>query len=163
MHAPTLYYTNIALGKLSMSGETPENNELLEFAITREIQAYRFYLALAAQMDDVQTRAIFEDLAGEELEHKAKLELELMKNGRVVNAATVEESETEFEGGADMSYRDVLLLGMQKEEVSFALYVELLMAVKDYDTRKLLLALAEAELGHKHRFELEYANITGDL
>jgi len=143
--------------------EDRSDDELLEFAIAREIQAHRFYLALAAQMDDLQTRAIFEDLAKEELEHKAALELELMKDGRVVNTWPADEFETEFEGGADMNYREVLLLGMQKEEVSFALYVELLMAVKDYETRKVLLALADAELGHKRRFELEYANVTGGL
>ena len=134
---------------------------MLEFAIAREIQAYRFYQALASQMDNIQTRAIFEELAREELEHKAKLELEIMKQGSVVNSWPVDETETEFEGGADMNYREILLLGIQKEEVSFALYVELLMAVKDYDRRKVLLALAQEELEHKRRFEAEYEKVTG--
>ena len=136
-------------------------DEMFEFAIVREIQAYQFYKAMAAQIDDLQTRAIFEDLAREELEHKAKLELEMMKEGRVTDIQPVDETEAEFEGGADMNYREVLLLGMQKEEVSFALYVELLIAVKDYERRKLLLALAEQELEHKRRFEAEYEKVTG--
>ena len=141
--------------------ETNPDDEMLEFAIAREVQAYRFYQTLAAQMDDIQTRALFEELAREELEHKARLELEIMKQGRVVNSWPVDDIEAEFKEGANMNYREVLLLGMQKEEVSFSLYVELLMAVKDYDRRKVLLALAQEELEHKQRFEAEYEKVAG--
>ena len=43
--------------------------EVLEFAIDREIDANQFYLALAERVDSTEMREVFEDLAGEELEH----------------------------------------------------------------------------------------------
>jgi len=59
--------------------------EIWEFAIAREIDANRFYLTLAQRIDNPEMRKVFEDLASEELEHKAKLELELMKTGKVMS------------------------------------------------------------------------------
>ncbi|MHC4240587.1 MAG: ferritin family protein, partial [Planctomycetota bacterium] len=62
------------------------DEEVLEFAIARELEAYHFYLALAERVDSAEMRTVFEDLAKEELDHKAKLELEIMKMGEVVPA-----------------------------------------------------------------------------
>ncbi len=59
--------------------KTDSYEEVLEFAIDREIDANQFYLALASRVDNKETRDLFEELAQEELEHKAQLELELMK------------------------------------------------------------------------------------
>ena len=65
-------------------------DEILEFALLKERQAYRFFLAMAERVGDPTIRKIFEELAAEELEHKAKIELELMKAGRVVDTSTEE-------------------------------------------------------------------------
>ena len=51
-----------------MSG-TGADDEILEFAIAREIEANRFYLALAERVANPEIRKVFEDLAAEELEH----------------------------------------------------------------------------------------------
>ncbi|MHC4620812.1 MAG: rubrerythrin, partial [Planctomycetota bacterium] len=53
-------------------------------------------------------------------------------------------------------YKDMLLLGIEKEEASFRTYVNLLMSVRDEESREVLLALAEEEVKHKLRFEMEY-------
>jgi rubrerythrin len=50
----------------------------------------------------------------------------------------------------------MLLLGIEKEEASFRTYVNLLMSVRDEESREVLLALAEEEVKHKLRFEMEY-------
>jgi rubrerythrin len=50
----------------------------------------------------------------------------------------------------------MLLLGIEKEEESFRIYIDLLQRVQDKESREVLLALAEEEVKHKLRFETEY-------
>jgi rubrerythrin len=138
------------------------DEEILQFAIAREVEANRFYLALAERVKDEQMRKIFEDLADEELEHKAKLELEVMKSGKVLPAeqkVTIPEHEyivSDDERPLDMDYKDMLMLGMEKEESAFRTYINLIPNVEDDESREVLLALAEEEVRHKIRFENEY-------
>jgi rubrerythrin len=138
------------------------NEDLLEFAIAREVEAYHFYMALAKRVDSEQMRAVFEDLAKEELEHKAKLELEVMKTGRVVPSAervAIPEHEyivSDADSLLDMDYKDMLLLGMEKEEAAFRTYVNLVPTARDEESREVLFALAQEEVKHKLRFETEY-------
>lgn len=134
----------------------------MEFAIAREVEANRFYLALAERVNNEEIRKVFEDLANEELEHKAKLELEVMKTGKVVTATeevtipTHEYIIPDDQSLLDMDYKDMLLLGMEKEEASFRTYVSLIPSVHYQESREVLMALAEEEVKHKLRFETEY-------
>jgi rubrerythrin len=59
--------------------------EILEFAISREIQAREFFLALAKRVARPGVKKVFEELAAEEQEHKEKLQLEVMKLGKTVS------------------------------------------------------------------------------
>jgi rubrerythrin len=142
--------------------EADTDIEIWEFAIGREIDANRFYLTLAQRIDNPEMRKVFEDLAKEELEHKAKLEMELMKTGKVVSAnhesAGIGVGQVWQSSGPklDMDYKDMLLLGMEKEEASFRTYVTLIGTVHEQGAREVLLAIAEEEVKHKLRFELEY-------
>ncbi len=138
--------------------------EILELAIAREEDAHKFFLILAARAERPEMRKVFEELADEELEHKARLELEVMKSGRVVTGT----EKTELNAGndpktslpkLDMDYKDMLILGMQKEESSFRLYVDLAARVSSEEAYDTLLALAEEEVKHKMRFEMEYENL----
>jgi len=144
-----------------MAKVTPDA-EILEYAIAREVDANRFYLALAELTKKPEMRKVFEDLAKEELEHKAKLELEVMKTGRTVaadeEARGLHTDEETNIGGAelDMDYKDMLMLAMEKEEAAFRTYVNLVPSVQDQESRDVLLALAEEEVKHKLRFEVEY-------
>jgi rubrerythrin len=136
--------------------------ETLEFAISREVEAYHFYLALAGRVKSRQMRKVFEDLAKEELEHKAKLELEVIKTGRPVSTKLKPgrpESDyiiSDDPSQLDIDYKDMLLLGMEKEESSFRIYVNLAAKACDEESREVLLSLAEEEVKHKLRFENEY-------
>ena len=143
-------------------GKVKPDEEILQFAIGREVEANRFYLALAERVKSAQMRKIFEDLAQEELEHKAKLELEVMKTGRVLLAdekVTIPAHEyiiSDDDRPLDMDYKDMLMLGMEKEEAAFRTYINLIPNVDDEESRELLMALAEEEVRHKIRFETEY-------
>lgn len=136
--------------------------EIFQLAIAKEIEAYNFYLALADRVKDRQIRKAFKDLAKEELEHKAKLELEVMKTGKTVAVEQkVLRPERNYilsdnELPLDMDYKDMLLLGIEKEEASFRTYVNLSASVLDEESREVLLAIAEEEVKHKLRFETEY-------
>ena len=141
--------------------EVGSDIEIWEFAIAREIEAVHFYRILAKRTKSPETRKAFEDLAEEELEHKAKLELEVIKMGKTI----VEQKPSDFEidydkenvgPELDMDYKDMLLLGIEKEEASFRTYVTLIGTVHDQESREALLAIAEEEVKHKLRFELEY-------
>ena len=142
--------------------EVGPDNEILEFAIAREMEAYRFFMALARRAASPQMRKVFEELAQEELEHKEKLELEIMKTGQTVPATSkFNNPEREYvipenQLQPDMDYKDMLLLGIKKEEESFRIYIDLLQRVQDKESREILLALAEEEVKHKLRFETEY-------
>jgi len=138
------------------------DDEILEFAIAREVEAYNFFMALAERVQNPEIASVFEDLAKEELEHKAKLELELIKTGKTLprtEKVTVPDHEyivSNVDAPLDMDYKDVLMLGIEKEEASFRTYVNLIPNVQDEESREVLLALAEEEVKHKLRFETEY-------
>ena len=141
--------------------EFDSDNEIIEFAIASEIEAFQFYTALAERMQTSGKQEIFEELAKEELAHKAKLELELVKLGHVANMEDISEitvadydlsNEFEF----DMEYKDILVLAMEKEEMAFKQYVDLAAGIHDEGSRNTLLTLAEEEVKHKLRFEYEY-------
>lgn len=143
-------------------GRVNPDGEILEFAIAREIEANRFYLALAKRVESPEMRRVLEDFAKEELEHKEKLELEVMKLGKVVPAVervTIPEHEyivSNVDSMLDMDYKDILMLAIEKEEASFRTYVNLVAQAKDEESREALLAIAEEEVKHKIRFEIEY-------
>ncbi len=142
--------------------DTPKSDsEILEFAIAREIEANRFYLALADRVAGEDMRKIFEELAEEEIGHKRKLELEMMKTGRIVTNDKPEIPEHDYvvsdtDAPLDMDYKDMLLLGIEKEDAAFRTYINLLSSVNDQESREVLLALAQEEVKHKLRFETEY-------
>jgi rubrerythrin len=134
------------------------DDEILELAIAREVDANRFYLALAARVQDPHIRRIFGELAAEELEHKAKLELEIMKTGRVVNTNEtplgLQDDQPDYTPLVfEIDYKDILLMGMQKEEASFRFYVDLAGRVTGANSKEVLLTLAQEEVKHKLRFQ----------
>lgn len=142
--------------------------EVLELAVKREMQAAQFYMGCAARVTDQTTRALFERLAEEELEHKAKLELELVKEGYV--ARTVGQV-TDVDGGpsaeqiemvAEMDYPEVVAMGIRKERQAFRFYVQLAGLVSDDPAHEVFLELAEEEARHLVRFEIEYNRLTAD-
>jgi len=135
--------------------------EALEFAIDREIDANQFYLALAERVDSTEMRKVFEDLAQEELEHKAKLELELMKMGKTVEIRQPPDTPqrtyiiSDNQSLLDMDYKDILMLGVEKEEAAFRTYVNLVPNAYDSESREVLMSLAQEEVRHKLRFQME--------
>jgi rubrerythrin len=143
-------------------GEGSSIEEILELAITREVEAHQFYLDLVRRTKNPMMKKVFKELAGEELEHKAKIELEIMKGGKVVITA---EKAADFnpsfylenaEDTREMDYKDMLIMAIAKEKRSVRFYIELAALVKDKESRDVLISLAEEEAKHEARFQIEY-------
>lgn len=133
-------------------------DEILEMAVAREVDANRFYLALAERVKKPRIKRIFEKLAAEELEHKEKLELEIMKTGKVVKDTKISAGfngkwEESVPLDVKMNFKDIVLMGIKKEEASLKLYADLANMTSDADSREVFLALAQEEMAHKERFQ----------
>lgn len=143
--------------------EIDNNNEIIEFAIDRELKANHFYISLAERMADPSMKELFLALAADEIDHKERLEFELIKRGQPVAADDFDEEYDEDElpmigtpGGLIMDYKAALEMAIQKEKTSFRFYADLAAKAQDHDSRELLYELAEEEMKHKLRFEYEY-------
>jgi rubrerythrin len=134
-------------------------DEILEFAIAREVEANQLYTYMAGRMKNPEMSKVCEELAKEELEHKAKLELEVMKRGEVVSGICVSDYMMDAGDEIDMDYEELLIFAIKKEEISVNFYTDLASVVKDKESREVLLSLAEEETEHKQRFEVEYDNL----
>ena len=139
-------------------------DDALNFAISREIEAQVFYLKLADMVETPEMATVFSALASEELEHKAKLQA--IKAGQI----TIDEEKVgnlgitnhvkSVEPYSKMSYVDMLIVGMKKEEISRKLYSDLAEVTQTQELKKMFLKLAQEEGEHKLRFEIEYDLMT---
>ncbi len=137
--------------------------EILEFAIERESQAAELYIAMAERVKDAATREFFENLVTAELEHKSRLELEMMKEGLVVRTVGVlpetSGDDTPLDPGQiaeHMTYAEALGLAIQKEKRSFRLYARLAGLIREEELGETLLSLAEEEAKHFVVLEEQY-------
>jgi len=55
-----------------------------------------------------------------------------------------------------MDFKELLLLAIKKEDAAFRTYISLLNLTKDEESREMLLGIAEEEVKHKLRFQIEY-------
>ncbi len=139
-------------------------NDILDFAISEEAAAVKFYTELAAKMEREWMQKVFKDFAGEERGHKAKLLAVKAGNvplfsDKVVPDLKIGDYLVEIEAGQqgqELDYQQALIIAMKKEKAAFKLYTILAEKTEDTDFRKLFLALAQEEAKHKLRFEVEY-------
>jgi rubrerythrin len=134
-------------------------DEILEYAITREVEANQLYMYMAKRMENPEMSKVCEEFAKEELEHKAKLELEVMKRGQVVSGFDISDYMMDVGNEMEMDYEELLVFAIKKEETSVSLYTDLAAVVKDKESRETLLSLAQEETEHKLRFETEYRGL----
>jgi len=139
-------------------------DDILDFAISREIEAQAFYLKLADMVEKPEMATVFSNLALEELEHKAKLQA--VKAGQFtidtdqVGNLGITDHVKDVEPYPRMNYVDLLIVGMKKEEKSRKLYTDLATATQEQELKEIFLKLARDEAEHKLRFEIEYDLMT---
>jgi len=139
-------------------------DDALDFAINREIDAQAFYLKLADIVETPEMAKVFSDLASEELEHKAKLQAvkagQITIDEEIVGNLGITDHVKSVEPYSKMSYVDMLVVGMKKEEISRKLYSDLAELTQMQELKDIFLKLAQEESEHKLRFEIEYDLMT---
>jgi rubrerythrin len=121
-------------------------------------------MELADFVEKPEMAKVLSDLASEELEHKVKLEA--VKAGEIdideeeVGNLGITDNVKDVIPDAKMSYIDLLVMGMKKEEAARKLYTDLSTMAQTQELRDIFLKLAQEEAEHKLRFEIEYDLMT---
>ena len=79
-----------------------------------------------------------------------------MKIGKVLKPREDVDIDIEVESGFKLSYKEALIMAIQKEDAAFQLYIEYVIATSDLELREVFMRLAEEEVKHKVKFEIEY-------
>jgi rubrerythrin len=136
-------------------------NDILDFAIASEQEAVDFYTKLSKQAANEAMKEVFLQFAKEEMGHKSRLtnikekQLFEYKKEKVTNLK-IADYLVESEAKADMTYQDFLIVAMNKEKAAFKLYSDLAKIAPNNQLRDIFLSLAQEEVKHKRRFEIEY-------
>jgi len=139
-------------------------NEVLDFAINKEIESHNFYTELADFVEQPEMAEVLTDLALEELRHKAVLESikagQIALNEKEIGNLGITETVKDVNPDAKMDYVEMLVVGMKKEEIARRLYTDLASIVQNRQIRDIFMKLAQQEADHKLRFEIEYDLMT---
>lgn len=136
-------------------------NEILDFAIEREKEARDFYRSLAEEVSARHMKELFKSFAAQEQKHADKLLAVKSGGGLTPPGETVPNLKlSDYLAEADMSaqidYQGALVMAMQREKLSFKLYVNLAALAVNPVVKDTLEALAQEEARHKLYLELEY-------
>ncbi|MGB7572426.1 MAG: ferritin family protein [Thermodesulfobacteriota bacterium] len=135
--------------------------EIIEFAIHREIESMDFYDRASKLVKHSGTRDLFVDFVKQEEGHKRKLEearagkIVLGKIEKIPNLK-ISDYMVEAELKPDISYGDILRIAMKREERSVKLYTDLNQKNQDENLRNLFTFLVQEESKHKYYIERLY-------
>ncbi len=140
---------------------TQDFNEILDFAIERERDAVEFYQQLQVQTKFQDRIEMLKDLEAMERGHIAVIqsirtkglgteELPTIPNLKISEYLTVDADEL------DLSYQNILIKAMKREEASLKLYTEMSTKFADAEISALFRRLANDEAKHKQLFERLY-------
>jgi len=135
--------------------------EIIQFAIQREIESMNFYDRASKLVKHSGTRDLFLDYMKQEEGHKKKLEgvrvgkIQLGKIEKIPNLK-ISDYMVEAELKPDISYGDILRIAMKREERSVKLYTDLNEKNQDETLRSLFAFLIQEESKHKYHIERLY-------
>ena len=135
--------------------------EVIQFAIQREIESMGFYDKASKIVKHSGTRDLFLYFVKQEEGHKKKLEevqagkVELEKIEKIPNLK-ISDYMVEAELKSDISYGDILRIAMKREERSVKLYTDLNEKNQNENLRNLFTFLIQEEGKHKYYIEKLY-------
>jgi rubrerythrin len=135
--------------------------EVIQFAIQREIESMGFYDKASKMVKHSGTRDLFLDFVKQEEGHKKKLEevqagkVGLEKIEKIPNLK-ISDYMIEAELKSDISYGDILRIAMKREERSVKLYTDLNEKNQNENLRNLFTFLIQEESKHKYYIEKLY-------
>jgi len=150
----------------------PEEHMTVEGIIRRAIRfeedAYSFYTGASEMVKLSHVKDILNELAGEEVKHKEKLE-ELLAGDTEQIVAKKQSQKIQDLKLADYlvaspldeeaTFQDVLLAAMQREKNSYDFYNLMADIAASEVAQELFQFLAREELGHKNKVEVLYDDI----
>ncbi|MDR3704443.1 MAG: ferritin family protein [Paludibacteraceae bacterium] len=129
--------------------------EILAFAIKEEVEANIYYENQAKKTTDLELKMVWEQLAHDELRHKAVLTLllEKIESGGSIETYSAKDIAdyipVKFSQGTYSDTEKIIMNAAQKENEAFYLYSYLSGKVTEVLHQRILLSLAEEELKHK--------------
>ncbi len=138
-----------------------EYNDILDFAISREREAVQFYRELQQEAKFQNQLEMLKELEAMEMGHIVVIE-NIRRRGvseaeipLVPNLQISEYLSADVEN-LDLSYQNILIKAMKREENSFKLYSEMSVKFPDSELSTLFRKLASDEAKHKLLFERLY-------
>ncbi len=135
--------------------------EIIKFAIDKEIEAAAFYENLAGKVKNPVMKDAVLSMADEERKHHRILSNLTPKQVSGFAEPAIEDlkiSEYMIDPPVteDIKYPDLLLLAMKREEKAHQMYADLEARAADEATKKVFALLKTEELKHKRKLEGEY-------
>lgn len=132
--------------------------EIMEYAVNKEIEAAEFYEELSRQEIYSGARQTFEDFAKEERKHQTMLEdftKENIENYKIEKIPDLKRSDylVDIEYKKGMPYADILRLAMKREEKALKFYTDFSEKAGVEEHKKLFQILAQEEAKHKLSLE----------
>ncbi len=144
--------------------KTEDAKKIISTAIDREVESYTFYRTISDKVKDAALKKLFNELAGEEKQHReflqgmlskdvTKMHFDAKKDYKVVNAMPSPPL------SADLKPIDGMILAIKKELEAMQMYTQLANLSADTEQKFLFSQLANMESGHKARLEDLYTNM----
>ena len=136
-------------------------DEVIDFAIDGEKDAVKFYQDLQSKVKFQAQKEMLRELENMEKGHILILENIRSKGFETITVKKVKnmnisEYISDMKPKENMTYQDILIVAMKKEEAALRLYTDLAENFAGSDTETLFLKLAAEEAGHKLQFETLY-------
>lgn len=135
--------------------------EIIKFAIDKEIKSYNFYTNASQVAKYSGAKDLFSDLALQEVGHRKmleKLDLKKIAQAKIEKVPDLKISDyiVDAEFKPDIPYADILRLAIKMEERALKLYNNMNQSNQDENLKKLFSLLANEEAKHKLRLEKIY-------
>ncbi len=136
-------------------------NEVIDFAIEREKDAVQFYIQLQAEVKFQAQKEMLKELENMERGHIVVLNnIRERGMGKIkvqeVTDLHISDYIADAEPSANMTYQDVLIVAMKREEAAMKLYTDMASRFPGTELEKLFKKIAAEESGHKLKFETLY-------
>src|SRR4030042_6454080 len=138
---------------------------IISKAITREEEAFDFYMDLAKKLDDRDAKETLSFLASEEKKHKEFLVA--YKEGKISGnklrmTEVIDYKIAQYIDAPDiqkgLKTRDIYLVASHREMNSCNFYKELAQVQPEGEVRDMLMRMANEEMKHKEKVEYLYSN-----
>ncbi len=136
-------------------------NDIIKFAIERELEAANFYKDMANKTKFEANIVLFLELEKMEMGHAETLKKfknegwDILELPDIPDLKISDYMETPV-ANEGMTYQEAVVLAMKREKASFKLYTDLAKEFTDIEAKNLFLRLANEESNHKFQLETLY-------